>query len=170
MSEIQTHIDRLDNKSILVILSAITGDLRDNLHSSVTDTETAFLLLASFLEQGGVNPTVVNRIKSTTPEDIQISGKRLLGILASDDRTSRETRELINDPPESPEDVQLDVMLATSGAIILGALITWLQTKFSVKLSREQNATSFEFSLEKGSLDDKTMSQVASEVSSLISV
>ena len=62
----------------------------------------------------------------------------------------------------------MSVELAISSAIVLGALISWLQTKLQLKVSRKEGKTDFEFELKKQGASNSVIKQVANVVKKAI--
>jgi hypothetical protein len=62
----------------------------------------------------------------------------------------------------------MSIELAIGAAVVLGLLITWLQTKVDIKISREGGETSWSFELHKDATDPKTIKEVASTVAGFV--
>jgi hypothetical protein len=61
-------------------------------------------------------------------------------------------------------DAARSVELALGAAVILGALVTWLQTKFEIEIKHEDGQTSFHFSARKNPTGTALIKDVAKSV------
>jgi len=62
----------------------------------------------------------------------------------------------------------MSVEMAVAGAVVLGALITWLQTKIKLRVTRADGKTSFDFELQKDQTDNSVIKDVTNSVKSLL--
>jgi hypothetical protein len=63
----------------------------------------------------------------------------------------------------------MSVELAIAGAVLLGAVVSWLQTKVKIHYSRKDGKTQFEFDLEKRPASTSLLKNVVKSVSGLFS-
>jgi hypothetical protein len=63
---------------------------------------------------------------------------------------------------------QLVIETAIVAAVVLGALVTWLQTKVHFSIKRTDGKTSIEFSLDKDATDSATLKSIAETVAKLL--
>ncbi|MBW4504721.1 MAG: CHAT domain-containing protein [Scytonema hyalinum WJT4-NPBG1] len=161
-------LDNLNNEAILPVLSELTSELRASLPNeeatAIQSEEEARLVIATLLEI----LTVEEGTKQVDPAaiisddiDVETTGRRVLEILLNDEAISSEIEDLIANPPE---DLQLSgVETAVAGAVILGALVTWLQTKIEIQVSRKNGQTEFLFEFTKPGTDTFLVKEVVSE-------
>jgi hypothetical protein len=155
---------QLEIRTVLVILSHLTQELRQAVPESergaVQNEEEARKALATLLQ--------ATETANVSPAEVELSD-------AQADRAARETLALLlNDPAiaakvltlveNEPADSQLSVELAASGAIVLGMLITWLQTKVDLKVRRKDGNVDFEFNLRKDAASSNLITTVAGAV------
>jgi CHAT domain len=128
--------------------------------AGVASREDARKALATLLQE--------TETANVSPAEVELSD-------AQADRAARETLALLlNDPAiaakvlvlveDEPADSQLSVELAASGAIVLGVLITWLQTKVDLKVRRKGGSVDFEFNMRKDAASSKLITMVADAV------
>jgi hypothetical protein len=147
----------LDDNTALRILSALTADLMDDVGEppKIGTMEDARDALGAFLSEAGVS----------RPADLDHLGgdaaRELLILLAEDPMTADRIRALVAAPPD---DEQRSVELALGAAVILGALVTWLQTKFEIEIKHEDGQTSFHFSARKNPTGTALIKDVAKSV------
>ena len=89
------------------------------------------------------------------------AARETLNLLLKDPRNAPQVQALIEQPPANS---QPSVELALSGAIVLGVVITWLQTKVHLKVSRKGGKAEFEFELKKDAPSDTLIKTVAKTV------
>lgn len=71
---------------------------------------------------------------------------------------------LLADPPK---DEQMSVELAVAGAVLLGAVVSWLQTRVKISYSREGGETSFTVDIEKSAADSDLLTSVVKAIAGL---
>lgn len=135
-------IETMETRTLLLILLELTQELRDrvvpggmSIHSS-TEAQQA---LASVLQMGGL-PTDMAGL-SDNDQAVMI-GRSTLKLLASDSVLRSQVEDLVANPPEDSQMGGAD--LTNSTAVVLGALITWLQTKLRFKVHDETAARQVE--------------------------
>jgi len=163
-----SSIAELHDREVLAILGQVTEDLQASAaapSAPIADDQEARAALAAFLRTTGV-------IEDATPnaivaDDIAATelSREVLTVLLEDEASSALATEAVQSPPA---DDQMSIELAMAGAVVLGALITWLQTKVHIKVKREAGETSFEFELLKDATDKDTIKNVASTVAKMI--
>src|SRR5262249_49430166 len=99
------------------------------------------------------------------PDEAMPMARRLLTMLLHDDAAGPLVQALVDDPPTES---QMSVELAVAGTIIVGVLITWLQTKIDVRVVRKEGRTDFEFGLHKDATDKSMINDVIQSVGSLL--
>ncbi|WP_329375411.1 hypothetical protein [Streptomyces sp. NBC_01483] len=75
------------------------------------------------------------------------------------------TREVLADPPK---DTQLSVDVVVTGAVVLAALVTWLQTKVDLRIRRRNGSTDFDFRLTKEAAETGTLRKLTSMLAELL--
>ncbi len=163
-------LDNLDDQTTLLILSNLTQDLREDIPEeeakAIRSEEDARLAIISFLNALGEN---TGHLSATTiiPDDADVKtvGRGMLELLLNDETARSRTQDLIAHPPKEE---QMSVELAIAGAVILGALITWLQTKVKIKIHRKDGKTEFEFEMIKDATDASTMKELAQSLMALL--
>jgi hypothetical protein len=161
-------VARLSDRQILLVLGYLTEDMREQVDDAAgaapTSEAEARAVLASFLAASG-HATAVD-LESIVPNADAIPlGRELLTMLLQDEASVDAAREHVDHPPE---DSQMSIELAIGAAVVLGLLITWLQTKVEIHASREGGETSWSFNLHKEATDPDTISEVAATVSRFI--
>jgi hypothetical protein len=126
-------IEQFDDRTVLGILSQVTADLHEQLPSSETSAiaslSDARAALAALLEQQGASSVDPTSIFAEDQPDPAVA-RHVLDLLSTDSETRGATAEAIANPPT---DSQKSVELAIAGAVILGSLITWLQTSVEIR-------------------------------------
>ncbi|BCY08917.1 hypothetical protein [Actinoplanes sp. L3-i22] len=157
----------LDERSILLVLQEMGAQMREDLpvgEETVRTEDEARLLLAQLVREHGGRDIDPAAIAGNEP-DAEVLAQRSLGLFAADPATAPLAQALVQDPPQ---DEQLVVETAILAAVVLGSLVTWLQTKVHIKVKRAGGKTSFEFSLDKDAADAETVKAVAQQVAKLL--
>jgi hypothetical protein len=158
------EIKALDYRTVQMILSHLTQELRQDIPEAETQAvqteQEARMAIASLLTE--------TKSSAASPADIvpadsdaERTARETLEIFLEDPVLAPKVRALLADPPR---DSQMSVELAISSAIVLGALISWLQTKLQLKVSRKAGKTDFEFELKKQGASNSVIKQVANVV------
>ncbi|OKI24987.1 hypothetical protein A6A25_33920 [Saccharothrix sp. CB00851] len=147
----------MDDRSVLLSLQEVTEAI--NADRVVADEqEAAELLGALFSSAGGPGGPVA-------PADPVAAGRRLLDHVLRDEDTAGIAREVLADPPT---DDQMSVEVAASTAVVLGALVGWLQTKVDIKVSRKDGKTEFSFHVVKNAASPGLLKRLADVVAGII--
>lgn len=164
-----TDIQKLDDSTVLRILSHLTEQLRDEIsdqgHNSIWSADEARSAVALLLESNGVasmEPSAVVADEAAAAEQ----GRALLRLFWEDETVRPKVEELLAHPPE---DTQKSVELAIATAVVLGGLITWLQTHIEIDIARKEGKTEFSFKLKKEKTSDDLIKKVVEPVSKVIS-
>jgi hypothetical protein len=161
-----TDVSKLDDAAVLRVLSIATEQLRGRLPqtaaASVTSADEAREAVSQLLEQAGVD----------SPQEILpdegghvTQARTLLQLMLQDSETRAVVEPLISQPPD---DEQRSVELALAGAVILGGLVTWLQTKVEIDVERKSGKTNFRFHMKKGTAGDSLIHNLAKQVAGLL--
>jgi hypothetical protein len=158
-------IDGLDDRTVLRILSEATTELREGLpeaeRSLIATEDDARAALLALLDLGGQAAQAGDVNAVATPG----AARALLTQLLEDHATSNVVAPIVSDPPE---DTQKSLELAASGAIVLGALIAWLQTSFELVIRREDGKTHFSFSMRKKDTPADVLRETAKAVGTML--
>jgi hypothetical protein len=164
MSVDSSAVDRLSDRSVLLSLQELAETLGTDVAAVAPDEQSAVELMNALLAEAGVpagDPTALDDGAVAVA-----AGRRLLGQALTDPDTGGPAAEIVADPPA---DDQMSVELAIAAAVVLGALIAWLQTKVDIKVSRKDGKTEFEFRATKAATDPALLRHVAETVSGIIS-
>jgi hypothetical protein len=163
-------LDSLDDQTTLLILSHLTQELREDIPQeelrAIRSEDEARLAIASFLHTVSEDQLDTAVIVPDNA-DMKTVGRGLLGLLLEDKDINATTQDLIDHPPEAE---QMSVELAIAGVVILGALITWLQTKVKLKVHRRDGRTEFEIEINKDVTDASTLKEMAKAIVSLLTL
>jgi hypothetical protein len=92
--------------------------------------------------------------------------RETLAVLADDPDTRDFAQELLNQPPQPG---QKTIEFALGAAIVLGSLVTWLQTKIDIEVARGANGKArFRFALRKDAANSKLIQSLAESVGRLV--
>ena len=137
------------------LLQEVLEKLLDNgIELPVDDEESARELLAAFLSQQGGPVHSDDVLRPSVALETYV--RDVLDLLANDDETTPVVREALD---ELPEETQMFVDPITA-AVVLGALVAFLQTKVDLKISRKDGKTEFEFAVRKKPTSDRLVSRV----------
>jgi len=150
-------LNAMDDRSVLLSLQEITEAIGAD--QVVADEEEAADLLGALLSSTGRpgGPVV--------PADPVAAGRRLLDHVLRDDDTTAIAQEVVTDPPI---DDQMSVEVAASTAVVLGALVGWLQTKVDIRVSRKDGKTEFSFHVAKNAASPGVLKRLADVVFEII--
>ena len=158
--------ETLDDRSVLLVLQEISAQLGEDLAADegTVRTEDEARLLAALLREYDARDVDPSEI-AASETDAQTMARRTLGLLTEDPSTAPVAQAVVEDPPE---DEQLVIETAIAAAVVLGAQVTWLQTKVHVSVKRADGKTSFEFSLDKDATDPSLLKTLAETVAKLL--
>jgi hypothetical protein len=151
-----------DNRTVILILQELTGDLISPIpenDTGVRNDEDARLVLGALLE---TSPELL----LNSEDEANLAGRRLLDYMADDSLLGASVREVLADPPT---DYQLapppDIL---SSVVVLGALISFLQTKIRFHLRRDRDGTHVEFELDKQPASQDTLQRIAQIIAKIL--
>ena len=128
-------IPPIDNATALRILSHLTSEMREELPDAeqnvIGSADEARAVVAKALALGGYELPSGAEGLLTDEATAAAQARVLLQTLWDDDATRPKLEELLAHPPDDSQR-SVTAMLAT--AVILGALVTWLQTKATVSI------------------------------------
>lgn len=155
----------LSDRSVALILQEVTESLADTDSSKFPqDVEEAHALIVALLTETQL--LAQHAVSFTLFPDERSAARQLLAHFANDPATAEQTRIILADPPA---DEQLSVELAASAAVLLGALVGWLQTKIDIKIDRKEGRTDFSFRITKSAAAPDTLGRVARTVQQIAS-
>jgi hypothetical protein len=162
------QLETLTDREVLLVLSHLTNELQESADretSPVTSAPEAREALAAFLNHFG--PTESAAPDAIVPDDANAAaiGRELLADLVHDQVAGDTAQALVKAPPD---DTQMSLELAIGAAIVLGMLITWLQTKVDISVKHERGETSWHFKLHKDAADPTVIKDVVGTVSKLV--
>jgi hypothetical protein len=160
-------IAALDDATLLRVLSEVTTTMRETVASgqtsAVSTAEEARASLEGLLDAGEI---AHGPIAATQLADPVIARGLLLEMLR-DPELAPMVADAVANPPL---DRQKGFEAAYAGAVILGGLIAWLQTKIEIRVAREGGKTEFLIHMKKGATSDEIIKQTAKEVAGLLGV
>jgi hypothetical protein len=156
-------VDRLSDRSVLLSLQELAETVGSDVAEVAPDEQEAVELLAALLASTGLPPEPATALRE---EGAAVeAGRKLLGHALLDPDTERPAAEIVTDPPS---DDQMSVELAVAAAVVLGALIAWLQTKIDIRVSRKDGKSEFEFRATKAATQPALLRQVAETVAGIL--
>lgn len=152
-------VARLDNAIVMSVLGHLTVEIRRDLPASeqsrVQSLDEARQALAALIETDADPNSLVDEANA------EATGRKLLNVLAEEPATWDRARDLIAEPPE---DLQRSIAAAAAAAVVVGALISWLQTEVDIEVTREGSQTNFRFHMRKDRSDSKLIGDVVATV------
>ena len=159
-------VTALDDQSVLLALQEFTEELGSDVTAVAAAAEEASTLIEAFLFQAG-GDQVRGQVPAggqgsvgarPHPADSVAVGRRLLAQTLVDPDTAAVTRAILTDPPH---DDQLGLEAAAASAVVLGAVVAWLQTKVDIRVTRKEGKSEFEFRVTKSPTSGTTLAQLA---------
>ena len=158
-SDLSSRIAHLSDDECDVLLGELLEVLMQETRELVVDSEEAAReVLASFVSRNG-QPVGPDEVLPPTTE-LGTYVRATLRLLAEDPDTSRLVEDTLERLPKSTQ-MFADPITA---AVVLGALVAFLQTKFSVKVSHKDGRTELEASVSKNATSDETIGKVVDAV------
>lgn len=162
-------LDQLDDRTVLLILSYLTQELREELPESeaeaVRSQSDAQRLIAETWVESGSDPSKAEVFANVpSDENAASAARQVLTLLAQDETVRQRIEALVANPPK---DEQMSVELAIAGAIVLGVVVSWLQTKVKISYSREKGETKFKVDIQKTPTDVDVIKNVVKSVMTL---
>jgi hypothetical protein len=157
--DIVRRVSELDEATAERLLQAALERLVDDgIELAVENEEDARELVAAILTQHASQAESVVRADDVVPPTAPVEKyvRSVLLMLAQDPQTAARVASSLN---TLPEETQMVVEPVTA-ALVLGALVAFLQTKFDVHIRRKDGKTDFSFSLSKKPASDETVGDV----------
>ena len=156
---------QFDDETVLRILTEATAELQEQLpeeqRTRIATMDDACASIQQLLDAGGVALTPLTPDRLADPK----MARALLSTMVEDPRTRSIVEPILAHPPR---DQQKFAEVAAEGAIILGALIAWLQTTIDIKVSRVDGKTQFSFKVHKGSAGADVIKDATRQVGALL--
>jgi hypothetical protein len=166
-----THVsvNHLDDNTALRVLSHLTHRWREEMpkdqQGAVQNLDEATKAVAVFLEANGAALPGSKVAGPGTREANVARARRMLELMLNDESVRQDVSALVANPPD---DAQRSVELAVGGAIVLGALVGWLQTKIEIKVKRKSGKTEFEIHVKKDSTGEGILKEIAKQIRALL--
>jgi hypothetical protein len=117
-----------------------------------------------------LDPAAGNRVDIQALNDREFAlsaARRLLQLAIDDPDTSAVAEEVLEEPPT---DEQMSIEAVMVGVVVLAALISWLQTKVDIRITRVDGKVNFDFRVTKKAASDATIQHIAGSVRNVLSV
>ena len=157
-------LDRLSSSEVVAALQELTGVLRPTLsedqQAAVTSNDEAWLAVMAI---AGLDATQIPA--DIQPERSLAAARALLAIAAADSELGAEARPLIEKPPSD------DQMFLAGGleiVVVLSALVTLLQTKLDLRVTRRNGQVDFDVHLSKDKASDAVIEKVVDVATDLL--
>ena len=163
---LHTHsLDNLDNQTIMRILGYLAEDLQQELPDDaiIERGEDARAVITAVLEAAAVEGTNIAQTVPTEQEAEKL-GHSVLTVFLNDETTQVQASELVANPPESRQMVVDPI----TGAIVLVALVTWLQTKVDIDLNFKNGKLDGTIKIGKPRTDKETLKDIIQTITKLL--
>jgi hypothetical protein len=152
------EIDKLNDETTLRILAHLTAELREELsdedRNAVKTAEDARHALTAVLAHGANAPALDPEKLLLDEATARGHARDVLQALLEDEDVRPRVEALLAAPPDV-EQRSVEALLAT--AVILGCLVTWLQTKFKITVTYKEGKTEVQAELEKPTANKETI-------------
>jgi hypothetical protein len=160
------ELSRLNDAEVVRVLAYATEEIRRDLTDAeqgrIASADEARHALSELLVTAQV---VESPLKATdiVPEsgNLVAHARAALRLLLEDAATRAKVVPLIANPPR---DTQKSIEHALEGAVVLGALVTWLQTHVRVKVERKNGRTHFLFEMRKAPTQTEFIKDLAQKI------
>jgi hypothetical protein len=135
-------VARLSEREATLVLQHLTSELAPmgERINAVADPDAAIAVLEAFVEEAERQGI------SSGEEPARSSERSAIELALSDEQTRELAEELLADPPQ---DDQLGIVELAPHVATLGFLVTYLQTRFRVRISRSGGRTEASFEITK---------------------
>ncbi len=156
-------LSHLDDHTILLILSYLTQELREEIPEDEKETVQTGLEARQVIGQAaalaGEQPASIPDLEES-PEAAQ-AARQIITLLYQDPALQGKIDALLADPPR---DEQMTVELAIAGAIVLGLVVSWLQTNVDISYSNKDGKKSFQLNIKKNAAKPALIKDIAGQV------
>jgi Effector Associated Constant Component 1 len=134
---VEARIAALSDREVIAVLQELTQELlgQPGAGEAVPDENEAHQVLAAFLEASG-SASQIDPAMFAGSQPAAGAARRLLEVLVADENVAAEAEELVARPPRRGH-MGVDPAQIDMGSVVLGALITWLQTKVRIHIHRK---------------------------------
>lgn len=153
----------LPDRAVLLSLQELTENLSTSLVYTPASDDEARQLIGSLLRTGGQQPAMLNA--EPNAQSWKAAARRLLEQLEQDPDTAGTVAEILADPPTGD---QLGIETAAADLVVIASIISWLQTKIQIKVTRSNNRWEFEFQLEKQPVPKSVLRQLADVITRVL--
>jgi hypothetical protein len=161
-------VENLDSDKVLLILSHITEDMLQDIPEEEADViqsnDDARQVIVALLNTTGENSENIDAATILPGDGVDAVGRRVLNLLLDDETMRTKAQNLVAHPPEETQMV-IDPI---TGAIVLVALITWLQTKVDVDGEINIGTIKFKVKANKEPTDRDTLKDIAHTIMTLL--
>ncbi|MBA3280501.1 MAG: hypothetical protein H0U22_17700 [Geodermatophilaceae bacterium] len=162
-----TSIDDLSPEEVIAALQLLTTEVRDRLPQEQQDaisSESDAILVLAAMNQKETTPGATG-ISEIDPEAATVAARELLAAAARDPEVGDQAAQLITAPPD---DDQMAVLGGLEIVIVIGALVTLLQTKVHLRLERRDGKVDFSADLRKEAADSALIAKIMKISASLL--
>jgi hypothetical protein len=162
-----TTVDDLDDAAVLAALQELTTEIHATLpadqQEAVSSQEEARLALAALIDHEHASE-LAERL-GDNPDQALAGARELLSAAVQDPDTAGPAARLVEDPPT---DDQLFVLGGLETIILIGALVTLLQTKGKVHVERKDGKVSFTVDVSKKAASNSLIEKVVDIANGLV--
>ncbi|QKG19814.1 effector-associated constant component EACC1 [Actinomadura verrucosospora] len=149
----------LSDRSVVLSLQEITEDLSADRDYAPADVDEARALLDALL-------AAADRSAAALPERPgEQAARALLTELAADPDTAGRAAAVLADPPA---DEQLGIEAAATSVVVIAGLVTWLQTKITIRVRHRDGDWEFDFRLDKQPVPASVLRRLADTVARVL--
>jgi hypothetical protein len=158
-ADIARRVADLDAPTAERLLQAtLDHQLASGTELGINDEEDARELVAAFVSQHDADVRADDVVPPAEPVDSYV--ERVLAMIAEDPDTADAVATSLE---TLPDETQMVVEPVTA-ALVLAAIVAFLQTKFEVRINRKDGKTEFSFSAAKKPTSSKTLGEIADVV------
>lgn len=165
-------IENLDRTTVLLSLNHLAHEFLEAIPKDqrlpVETADDARRVVARLAEQLETASAGVNA-EQIVPDDADIDaiGRETLAMFLEDPGVRDDVEDLLAEPPEDAQMAGLE--LITGSAIVLGALVAWVQIMFQLSVVyRDGKLQEFTLKIHKDKTDPKTISRIVKYLTKLI--
>ena len=153
-----------DDRSVLLTLSHLTHDMLEHVPEQerqlIRNEAEARAALSAFVAQAGDTGAKGGLVLEA--ENDPRFGRQLLERLAADPELGERAESLIAEPPEDDQ-MAAGIDLVT-GAVVLGALVTWLQSQIEFSVERKDGQLNWTFKFRKQPTSPAAFAEIATKL------
>ena len=161
-------IDALADDAVLRIVRHRTQEIRDEVpdgeRQAIRSADEAAQAVAALLDAHGA--AQVARLDEIDNRQAAEQGRQLVRLLRQDPELRPRVDALVAHPPADTQKAAIE--MAAASAVILGALVSWLQTRLEIDVDRKNGKTSFRFRLRKQAAGSDLIKDVIDPVKRIV--